>query len=147
MTETLRAAIYGGLIGAASPILIVTGGASYRLVRLYLLRSRQRDAIRKICDLITALGNFSHPNTVVHELNRIRAHHEFYSRVLFSGRTPLGLIEQILELNALVASLFEFWARNETKCLAGDMQTDLFKPFGEKAMELRLKASFVLFTL
>lgn len=133
------------LIQTLSPFL--AAGFVWKAAHLYTLRTKQRDAIEKICDEILKLDTL-YPVLFFEKIHQIRTRHAHYEKVFFGLKTPICLTEDMLELNALVESVIKYWEDHgpgvPTKPLP---QKEMLDRVQERARRLRSCSRIVLFTI
>lgn len=128
----------------ASPALVV-GAALWKIGHLWRLRCRQRDAIRSLCDLILELTQFQDFSATIEQLGRLNASRDFFERTVIGEKTPLGLMDEVIEINTLIAAINNAW----TAFLQRTPTNQVFDPFSDlraKAQRLRNRARLVIYT-
>lgn len=130
-----------------SPIIILLT-IGWQVGHWWILRNKQKSAIVDICRMIATLPDPANTFHVIRHVNELKAAHDFYEKVVFGNKAPLGLMSEIVRMNALVEGVLTEWTIYKARATAlSAEQKDVFQNFREEARALADRASIVLYSL
>lgn len=126
---------------------IVMAGALWKGTHLYVLRRKQRDAIKHLCNEIIELSDRVDSGMVIIQINRLKTIHAYYEKILFESKTPLGLVRDVIDLRITIQSVLDTWAHYwNHQASATSSFEGLFKSHRESALRLKSSARLVLYS-